>query len=324
MIDWQRKYKDIKDFLFSLINKEFLIFLFFVAFSTAFWFLSTLNEFFDREIDIPVKLTEIPENIIITEPLPDTIHVTIHDKGYNLLDVALSANIQPLHLVFRLYAGSHSKGNISPSEIQKILRPRFSETATIVSIKADHWDFYFNHGKKKKVPIILDSSISTKSNYYVARNVLTPDSAIVYAGDDALDTINAVYTKHLQLDNIRESGKYDVGLAHIRGAKIMPEKTEVNVITDQLTEMTLSIPIRTINVPENVMLKTFPARADVRVAIGVRQTNTIKPEMFTVIVDYNDVPASATEKIPVKIITQPKGVVKATLKHNAVDYLIEK
>lgn len=323
MKNGQRIYSGIKGFLFILVNKEFLIFLFFLAVSCCFWFLSALNDFYEREFPVEVKLTEVPENVIITEGLPDTVRVTVRDKGYSFLQIMLDGGIKPLHLTFRLYADNKGKGMVSSTEIQKILRPRLSETATITSVKAEHWDFFFNHGKKKKVPIILDSSINTKSNYYVTRCSLTPDSAVVFAMDEALDTIRMVHTEHVQFDNVSGALSSEVKLQRIRGAKVYPATTKVSIITDQLTEVSLHVPVKTINVPENAVLKTFPAVTEIKVAVGIKSSGLVKAELFSIVADYNDI-STSSQKVPLKVQSQPKGIVKVTLTHPTVDYLIEK
>ena len=55
-LHWQHKYKDTRDFLLRLLNKEFLVFLFFLLVSTAFWFMTTLNETYEKEIKIPQSI----------------------------------------------------------------------------------------------------------------------------------------------------------------------------------------------------------------------------------------------------------------------------
>ena len=68
--------KAVRNFLFSGLNKEFLIFLFFLALSGIFWLMMTLNETTEREFNIPVQLTGVPRNAVITGELADTVHIT--------------------------------------------------------------------------------------------------------------------------------------------------------------------------------------------------------------------------------------------------------
>ena len=75
----------IRNFLFSSVNKEFLVFLFFLALSGIFWLLMTLNETFENEVKIPVKIVNIPKNVVLTSDEMDTISVVLRDKGLTLL-----------------------------------------------------------------------------------------------------------------------------------------------------------------------------------------------------------------------------------------------
>lgn len=322
-LKWQHTYRKIKDFLFRTLNKEFLIFLCFLVVSFVFWFLFTLNDTYEKEIKVPIEITDTPQNIVITDSLPDSMRVTLRDKGFNLLKYVVDDNIQPLRLPFPLYAKGKGKGSVTQSEIQKLLRNRLAESTTILSVKAGHWDFFFCHGEKKKVPVLLNGSITAKQDYYISRYSITPDSVDVLAEADALDSITAVYTSPVTLTNISESSTRDITLTHIKGAKLEKDHAKLSIITDQLTEVMIKVPIKTINVPEGVSLKTFPAQAELRVAVGVRNSSIVKPEMFNVVADYNALSSSPSEKLYLQLLSQPRGIVKAYLKQPTVDYLLE-
>ena len=61
-----RIYRPLRDFLFSIVNREFLIFLFFLVVSGVFWLLSTLNDTDEYEYAIPISLKGVPRDVIIT------------------------------------------------------------------------------------------------------------------------------------------------------------------------------------------------------------------------------------------------------------------
>lgn len=323
-LHWQHKYKDSKDFLFGLLNKEFFVFLFFLSVSTAFWFLSTLNETYEKEIRVPIMVTDVPQNIVITDDLPDSIRVTLRDKGFNLLRYVFNNNIRPIRLQFVLYAKTKDKGMITPTEVQKIIKNRLDESTTIVSVKADHWDFYFCHGNRKRVPVLLNGNISAKTNYYVSHYSLVPDSVTVLAETEALDTINAVYTTAQNLSGLSESTIRTIPLNHIKGAKVDKKNATLSITIDQLTEVIVKVPVRTINVPDGVSLKTFPAQVDLRVAVGIRNSASIQPEMFSIVADYKELPSNPNEKLRLKVIAQPRTAVKTFIIQQNVDYLLEK
>ena len=65
--------KIVRGFLFTLVNKEFLIFLFFLLLSGIFWLLMTLNETYEMEFRIPIKVVNIPKNVVLTSEDTDTV-----------------------------------------------------------------------------------------------------------------------------------------------------------------------------------------------------------------------------------------------------------
>ena len=81
----------IRKSLFRLVNKDFLIFLFFLALSSVFWLLMTLNETYEQEIRIPVSMVNVPDNVVLLSPDTDTVKVTVRDRGLVLLGYVYGA-----------------------------------------------------------------------------------------------------------------------------------------------------------------------------------------------------------------------------------------
>ena len=78
-------FKVVGNFLFSSLNREFLIFLFFLLLSGAFWLMMALNETYEEELKVPVRLVGMPRNAVMTDEPADTVKVTVRDKGFTLV-----------------------------------------------------------------------------------------------------------------------------------------------------------------------------------------------------------------------------------------------
>ena len=63
-VEISEKKNRFRNFLFKLVNKKFLVFLFFFAVSGVFWLAISLREPMEREILIPVEFTNVPPNEI--------------------------------------------------------------------------------------------------------------------------------------------------------------------------------------------------------------------------------------------------------------------
>lgn len=321
---WKYRYNELRDSLLRLLNKELVVFLGFVLMSAVFWLTTTLNDTYETEVEVPLSLSDVPKRFVITQDLPPTIKVTIKDKGFVLLNYLYYDKLPKVVISFPMAVKTKNKGTISAAEVQKMLKSVMMESTQILSVKADHWDFFFNRGKTKVVPIVIDGEISPAQNYYVTKIDLKPDSVKIFAADAAFDTINVVYTENVNISNIENDTYASTRLKKIRGVKFNKTKVSIDVYVDQLTEVEFSVPVQPINLPENVFLKTFPSHVKVKVAVGLKRSHNIKPEQFMVIADYNDINLSDPQsRCTLKLQSVPKGIVKANIVNPKVDYIIE-
>lgn len=308
-----------------LLSKEFFVFLSFLLMSGVFWILTTLNETYETDVEVRLELADIPGNTVITEPLPDTIRVMVRDKGYYLVKYLYFDKTRVVRLPFHMYSGQQSRGVVAPSDLLKILRTRFGETCTILAIKADHLDFYYSHGSQKKVPLIYSGTATAKTNFYVMDVKVDPDSVVVMASKSALDTINAVYTEPKDIEAVDDSETRIIPIAKIWGAKTNIAQAKVRVVVDRLTERVLNVPVTAINVPPQLLLKTFPGRVDIKVSVGASMASRLRPEQFTITVNAEDLAErSMKTKLKLTIASKPDYVLKAWLTTSEVDYVIER
>ena len=77
--------QNAKHYLSFLGNRQFFAFLFFLLLSASFWLFQTVNEVYEQEFDIPVRLVDVPENVVITTELPAHVRITLRDRGVVLL-----------------------------------------------------------------------------------------------------------------------------------------------------------------------------------------------------------------------------------------------
>ena len=96
----------IRLFLFSKTNREFLIFLLFLAVSGIFWLMMTLNEAYEQEVRIPVRYINVPQNAVLTSGESDSIRINISDKGFSLFAFVYSSELPAIDIDFTKYASS--------------------------------------------------------------------------------------------------------------------------------------------------------------------------------------------------------------------------
>ena len=318
-----RIYRAIKNFLFSIVNWEFLIFLFFLALSGVFWLQSVLSEESEYEYAIPVSLTSVPRDIIVTSGYEDTLRVTLKDRGFTLAAYKYAKRFKPIELNFQTYAKGGGQGQIPMADLQKnVFRNLYSSTK-IVSIKPEKLEFYYNHGQSQKVPVRLSGIVTPAKSHYLARTNFSPSSVTVYAEKSMLDSIKYVLTEELKITNFDDTVVQTVNLQAMKGVKIVPSQVMITLCPDVLTEESIEVPIHAVNMPEGKTLRTFPPRVKVRFVAGASMYRLIKPEHFRVEANFKELSENHPEKCRLYLRHIPGGVKNAQLEITQVDYLIE-
>lgn len=312
-----------RSFLFSNLNKQLLVFLFFLALSSIFWLLQTLNESYDKEVTIGLKITDVPQNVVITTDLPDTVRITLHDKGYALLAYATRLE-RPLCFSFKQYANTTTgKGSIPMADVQKLFTKDMLSSTQVVSVKPDKFVFAFNYGESKKVPIRMQGNFIPADNYYLAQTSFTPESVRVYGNRHQLDTLHYVMTEFFEAKNFEDTLSKTVHLQAIRGMKIVPGQVRVTLRADILTEESMEVPITAVNTPEGKNIRFFPNKVKVTFQVGASKVRLIKPSQFLVVADYNEIAKQPAEKCNIRLRTMPNTVTKPQLELHQVDYILE-
>lgn len=314
----------IRVFLFSRGNKEFLIFLFFLALSGAFWLSLTLNDTYEQEFAVPVAVVDVPKNAVLTSDEVDTVKMTIRDKGIFLISYYYGDYLKNIRIHFRSHSHNNGTGTIAAQELQKIVYSRLFSSSKILSTKPDKLEFYYSYGTKKKVPVRWSGRVIPEELYFISRVEYSPDSVTIYASEEKLDSINMVYTEQLNYANFRDTLSVYCRLSKIKSVKMVPDHVQVNFFTDVLTEERIEgIPVQGINMPEGKTLRTFPAKVAVNFVTGVNVYRNLRPQDFTVVVDYNDIKNNPSEKCDIHLKDVPSGISRARLETTQVDYLIE-
>ena len=313
----------IKRFLFNRMSKEILIFIFFLILSSIFWLILTLNETYEREIKVTIKIKGIPKNIVLTSNETDTLRVVVRDKGWLLMRYLYEKN-RNINIVFKNYDHGNGYGVVPASDVKRMINQQLEMSTSISSVKPDRWEFFYNNGERKRVPVRWTGRVIPEQLYFISHVQYWPDSVDIYSSREKLDSINVVYTEMLNYVGFRDTLIVTCKTSHPKDVKVVPDQVRIGFYTDVLTEESIDdIPIKAINMPAGKVLRTFPPKVKVRFVTGVSQFRTLRPEDFTVIADYEEISQKPSDKCNIYLKVIPHGISRAVLDTKEVDYLIE-
>ncbi|MBR6283224.1 MAG: YbbR-like domain-containing protein [Muribaculaceae bacterium] len=323
---WAEKYRKLKQFrIESSRTRSILLYLTFVLISAVFWWFLTANDSLRETIEVPVEITH-PESVRFITPPPDTIRVTINEKGRYFLR-RMFQSVKPLKLRFDDGAKYASDGRfvVTQPQLTRLLRqlldtPNFtSDVERIDVVYAD---------QSKLVPVRFDVEGEAASGY-VRSGFITAnrDSVRVYASSAVLRQIHEVNTNHVRLTNLSDTVRRSVKIESKKAAIIEPNTIEVTIPIERLVQRKVYPPIEVRNAPDNVNVIFFPANAKVTYWSPKSRVNQGEP---TVVVDYNDILRNAAngnnDKVQIQFGEVPGHCIRIQFDDNkdSVQYIIEK
>lgn len=315
--------KRIKDFMLSDKSREFLIFLFFFIIAGGFWLLQTLNNDYEAEFSIPVRLRGVPNNVVLTSEPPPELHIKVKDKGTVLLNYMLARSFLPVNLDFSDYRRANNHVRIYASEIERKIASQLNVSTRLLSVKPDTLEYIYSTGKSKLVPVCFRGKVTADRQYYISDTICSPDSVLVYAPANILDTIKTAYTQQIHLENVSDTLKQRISLATIKGAKFVPGAVDLTFPVDIYTEKTVEVPLHGVNFPADKVLRAFPSKVQITFQVGASRFRQINASDFSLNVSYEELLKLGSDKYTVKLKSLPRGVSHVRIVPPQVDFLIE-
>lgn len=321
----KKKIIRIKNFLFSKKNKEFLIFLLFLLLSASFWISQALSDEFEVEISMPLKLTNVPDDVVITTDLPANVSLTVRDKGTLLMGYVYGNRLSAINVNYATNDKGETSGRVvmSTEEIRESVEKQLLSSTTILSISPDTLEYFFNKGARKKVPVEVLGEIETSPEYYVREIVFSPESVAAFAPSIILDTMGKAYINPLYYSDLKENKSLTVSLQKEKGVKFIPESVNMKILVDMYTEKTVEVPIVGVNFPATKSLRTFPTKVNVTFKVGMYAFKDITADDFVITVSYEELLQEKNEKLLVHLKAQPQNISNVRIEPDEVDYLIE-
>lgn len=301
---------------------NFLLFLAFVAVATLFWLILSLNDSVTRTFDIRIKVDNVPDTVtFITDP-PAEFHVTLRDKGTNLLRNGIVKHPQ-LSINFRDFA---DKGifRFSRTDLSTALKSTFGTSAQIMAQSLDSLHLIYTTNKGKRVPIVVSADLKAAPGCVLADAPEPLERAVmVYSSTNVLDTITRVYTEKILRRNLSETTEITVKLQPIAHAKITPATVKVKIPVEPLVKKESLATVHAENVPDGESLLLFPMRIPIVYYVPMSLFNSdLVPVDVTV--DYHDIKRTANDKIPVRIKSSADYVISPEFNVDSVEYTLVK
>lgn len=320
--------KILKKMVKSTKSKDFRTFLLFMLLSALLWHIEKLRQTYTVTTRLHIECEDVPHGYITPPYLNKTVVATLEGNGFSLLKMYLtdSRNIKvavaPLH---RLTSGGEMWAIYVPRRLagQKTDLP---EHIKIADVLTDTVMIPLLTVYQKKMPVILRDHVSlAQQRTFSSPRRIMPDSVIVTATSDILDTMDAVYTTVLVPMVLSDSTTVSAQLQIPPPATSSAYAVDVNYNIEPLTEKKLSVPIHAVNVPSGYSCKLFPPSAKVTFSVGLSHFEDAEDRDFDVVADFRKVhPGAKDSRIRVDLNGTPACSQNVTFSPSFAEFILEK
>ncbi len=300
-------------------GKDVLTYLMFVAVAFVFWVLMSLDTEVQRDFEVPMEVTEVPDSVTLIGQLPPTLAVSVKGKDSQLLRF-MWGKMSPVKFK---WADNASDGNMKlpGARLDSRLREYFGTGVEIVSCRPDSLRIPYTTQPGVKVKLLVQADIHPNLQYIVSgAPYANVDSVTLSSVNGIPHSLKVVSTEPIVKSDLKDTTRYEVKVKPIAGVRIIPDKVTVTVPVEPLIARKRMAVIEAQGVPEGKNLVTFPSKVEVSYLVPMSAYNDEYP--LKAFVEYNDVKKPGN-KIPVTLSMLPSIYHSVSFSPESVEYIIE-
>ncbi|MCX6312900.1 MAG: hypothetical protein NT084_14850 [Bacteroidetes bacterium] len=294
----------------------------------VFWLLHSLSKEYTITIRVPVSYSHLPEQKLIAVDLPDSIDAKVIGSGFTILAYQFTHKSSSLDLDARdarsLGGGDFALATNSHSDR---IEGSVGHGLQILRVMPDTIVLSFEGRAEKRIPVRPHVTIKCAPLFRLGDSIKTYPQFVLVSGAEALmKRINWIETEPKSYIGLNHAVNESVQLilpVDLKQLIVYPSKVNLIVPVGQYTEKKFSIPVESINVPPNIILKTFPDKVDVIFQVPIQDYATITSDMFRIVADYSKVDPKGNT-IEVEFLRQPLNVQNLKTEPQRVEFLIRK
>ena len=299
-----------------------LMFLVFVAVAAVFWFVIAINDSVTETFRVRLVMRNVPDSVTFISDPPSEIHVTVRDKGTNILRSGIIKDPK-VDFNFKDYARD-GIFRVTRSDLATELKADLGGSVQISAISIDSIRLYYTEGPGKRVPVIVDANVTAASGFIIhGKPVSLTRSVRVFSYGSEADTVVSVHTRMLVRKGLSQTSEFEVKLQPVEHVRIVPSSVKVQVPVEPLVHKETYVPVEVDNLPPDESLLLFPNKVPVVFYVPMSHFND---ESFPMKVkaDYLETKRTKGSRISVRVASHAPALVNVELKLDSVDYTLVK
>lgn len=310
----------------GLEKKEVKIFLLFLFFSTLIWFISKLSNTFEGNAIFNLEYINVPENQILIQASDDKLSVKLDALGFHFLGMSMSnKNIQ---IDVSKTEKMVDESFMLKSDLKKQIEKQLPSSMQLIDTNSDTLFFDFQEVISKKVPVTPRIQINLSQNYLLdGVLVVKPDSIVIKGPKNQVDTITTISTPKIDLTALTSNFSQKSAIIiskELANTSFSNESVTISGKVSKFSEKKITLQIEIVNLPNNLVIKTFPEKVDVICLGTLNVLKELNISDFQVIGDYEQLKDNGSQKITLSLRKKSAKLYSAILEETEIEYIIKR
>jgi hypothetical protein len=294
--------------------------------SSLAWFVGHLAEHYVSDTTFEVDYGNPPDSLLLQKVSKKNINVRLNASGFQLLLFGLKHKSVYVDLSSLETMGT--KYYLSPRSYRDQIGTQLSKFIQIVDMDRDTMFFNFLKLYKKKLAVVSNVDMDLGQHYLLDKNLkLVPDSITVIGPKDEISGLEHIETIKISLSPVRPSFSEELGLQLpeiLKNTTFSHRKVKIVGEIFRFSERIIQVPINVINVPPDVVVRTFPETASIMCRDRLDVLKGLRKIDFEVSADYAQIKENGDNILQLKLTRKADSINVVQLKDDKVEFILMK
>lgn len=297
--------------------------------AVLFWFLKTFTKDYGTVIELPVSYSGISSDQVVLNDLPEVMRVQVNAWGFTLLRHYAGAGADTITIPCdQLKDTRLGAAYLSTKPLLGEVAAQFSDGIRVERLLTDSIYFRLDKRVNKMLPVEARVNATFAPQYLQSGPLELLPAAIAVSGPASImDTLEVLRTEVMDFPNLEKSTTAAVGFVVAQEnsrVECRPPKLLLTVPVDRFTERTVSVPVTVANVPDSLLVQTFPKAVDVTFRVAYSEYKRVNPSTILAEVDFDDSDNLSAARLNVRMDRIPDFVDVVRFSPKKVEYRIKK
>jgi len=310
----------------ALKKRKVKIFLVFLLCSALIWFINNLSRSYIGDAVFNLEFVNVPEGYLFEEASKNSVDVKLRAGGFQFLGFNFTNKKVNIDL-----SELESKSSIffaPPNVYRQQIEAQLPNSMGLLEIDNDTLFFEMLAVKTKKVPVKPKVIMNLAKNYLLDGSMtISPDSITLTGPGQEIDTIDFIRTEKITLPDL--ASDFSENLDLIQSSELANTSYSVYSINlkgeiARFSEKIFKLPIKKINFPEGMEVRTFPEMVSVLCKAKMKRLKELKADDFQVVADYESVKKPDSKEVPLQLNKRPDSLHSAKLLDNEIEFILKR